>query len=399
MASGPSALGKDKSDAESLLRGELHLLDPPPKLQTEQNGSFPVAPGVVADRVSYATDYSLRIPAIVYHSADKRRRRGPALVIVNGHGGDKSSWYAYWAGILYARAGGVVLTYDPIGEFERNHLRFSGTNQHDDPLQPEDMGRRMGGLMVRDVLQGTRYLSTRKDVNRKRIAILGYSMGSFISSLACAIDNRASACVLVGGGDLDGPGGYWDSSHKVMCQAIPYQKLRVLGDRGAAIYALQARHADTFVYNGSADSVVDIPNHGPDFFADLQKRTQAVSGRKRVFSYTFAPGGGHRPYFLTKPVALWLQEHLQFPQWTREKLEAMPEVQVSNWATSVGLPNPGLQNQLHEGGTMALQDGIRPVNRSLLLSLPEAHWSERSYQYVYETWVDRAQSAIRSGAP
>ena len=124
------------------------------KLEDKFYGSITVAPGVAADRVSYATAYSLRVPAIVYHEAGPTITRHPALVIVNGHGGDKSSWYAYWAGILYARAGAVVLTYDPIGEFERNRERLSKTSQHDTVLSPDDMARRLSGLMITDVMQG-----------------------------------------------------------------------------------------------------------------------------------------------------------------------------------------------------------------------------------------------------
>ena len=54
--------------------------------------------------------------------------------------------------------GGVVLTYDPIGEFERNHLRMSGTSQHDGYVAPDEMARRMAGLMIEDIEQGVHYL-------------------------------------------------------------------------------------------------------------------------------------------------------------------------------------------------------------------------------------------------
>ena len=72
------------------------------------------------------------MPAIVYHRAGATITKHPSLIVVNDHGGDKSSWYCYWAGILYARAGAVVLTYDPIGEYERNAERRSNTGQHDE---------------------------------------------------------------------------------------------------------------------------------------------------------------------------------------------------------------------------------------------------------------------------
>jgi dienelactone hydrolase len=334
------------------------------------------------------------VPAIVYRQQGASLTQRPALIVVNGHKGDKSSWYAYWAGILYARAGAVVLTYDPIGEYERNAERKSGTSQHDQYVAPDDMGRRMGGQMVTDVMEATSYLTQRTDVDPKRIAALGYSMGSFVTSIACAVETRLHACVLAGGGDLDGPGGYWDLSRK-MCQGIPYQSLSFLGNRGPVIYALQARHAVTYVFNGSTDQVVDIPNHGPDFFATLRHDTIAEQGSsKDVFEYGFAPNGGHRPYFLTKPVALWLQEKLKFPNWTRKEVESMPETHIADWAIAKGLKDKTSANYEHgEGGTMALGNDIPAVSRDELHALPEALWESQKDNLVYESWLARAKAA------
>lgn len=393
-----AASSHDWKDLRKQIRETLHIPEKLPKLEDKRYGDFSPVSGISADRVSYATAYNLRVPAIVYHSSDPKRKRGPALVIVNGHGGDKSSWYSYWAGILYARAGAVVLTYDAVGEFERNHLRESGTSQHDAYLPPDDMGRRMGGLMVEDIMQAVNYLSHRKDVDKGRIAVLGYSMGSFISSLECAVDTRVRACVLVGGGDLDGPGGYWDGSRK-MCQAIPYQSLKFLGDRGPTIYALQAKRGPTLVWNGTADAVVDIPHHGRDFFTDLRERTiaEADSG-KNVFDFGFTPGGGHRPYFITKPVALWLENKLNFPNWTESDIEAMPETHVSEWAARNHLNAASLKNEQGEGGTMALGNDVPAIHHDLLHALPDSVWNTQHDRYLYETWVDHAKAAIRSNA-
>ncbi len=375
------------------IRQTFHIPDPLPNPAEKLYGRFSPTKDISADRVSYATADGLRIPAIVYHQAGATISKHPALVVVNGHSGDKSSWYAYWAGILYARAGAVVLTYDPIGEFERNWQKRSGTRQHDTELRPDDMARRLAGLMVTDVIQSVQYLSQRSDVDPKNIAVLGYSMGSLISSFACAIDTSVHACVLAGGGDLDGPDGYWDKSAK-MCQGIPYRSLSFLGDRGAVIYALNAKRGPTLVYNGSADKVVDIPNHGEEFFADLRTKAIALAGSKKdVFDCEFLAGGGHRPYFLTKPVALWLNEKLKFPNWTKKEILTMPETHISEWAAQNHLETGATDYGLNEGGTMALGADIPAVPRADLLAVPEVIWSAEQDKYVYETWRDRAKSA------
>jgi dipeptidyl aminopeptidase/acylaminoacyl peptidase len=79
--------------------------------------------------VTYGTEFGMRIPAVVYTPAHHVGRM-PAMVLVNGHGGDKSSWYSFYTGILYARAGAVVVTYDPIGEGACNDDHKSGTREH-----------------------------------------------------------------------------------------------------------------------------------------------------------------------------------------------------------------------------------------------------------------------------
>ncbi len=361
------------------MRQTLHVPDPLPDLKEKLYGRFAPAKDVAADRVSYATGYSMRVPAIVYHQAGATITKHPALIIVNGHSGDKSSWYAYWAGILYARAGAVVLTYDPIGEFERNWQKKSATRQHDAELTPDDMARRLDGLMITDIMQGARYLAQRQDVDPKNIAVLGFSMGSLISSFACAIDTSLRACVLVGGGDLDGPDGYWDKSAK-MCQGIPYQSLSFLGERGPAIYALNAKRGPTLVYNGTADKVVDIPNHGEEFFAKLHEQTVAMLGSKKdVFEYQFLQGGGHFPYFLTKPVALWMSDKLKFPNWTKKQLLAMAE-------------SPAPEGQ---GGPMILGTDIPAVPRADLRAIPDVLWDGEQDNYVYESWRDKAKALVK----
>jgi dienelactone hydrolase len=316
----------------------------------------------------------------------------PGLIVVNGHGGDKYSWYAFYAGILYARAGAAVLTYDPIGEGERNAQRKNGTRQHDRNLEPEEMGRRMGGLMMTDVMQAVSYLAQRPDVDAGRLAAMGYSMGSFVLGLACAAETRLKACVLVGGGNLDGEGGYWDSSSKKMCQAIPYQAMKFLGDRGAVLYDL---HAATLAWNGTADDVVSLARIGATSFEDLRTRARALHGSD-VLEFGFAPGGGHRPYFVTRPVALWLEKRLGFPNWTAEGIAKMPETHILEWAEKNGVfIDPQYATELREGGTRALGTGVPAVAHDLLNALPEDVWQRDKEKYVYETWVKAAQAKVK----
>ena len=108
---------------------------------------------------------------------------------------------------------------------------------------------------------------------------------------------------------------------------------------------------------------------------------------------TLVINGGHRPYFITKPVALWLEERLKFPNWTRKQIQSMPETHISEWAAKNKLNAPALSNEQNEGGTLALGNDIPAVPRDELYAVPEAVWESQQESYIYETWVDRARTA------
>lgn len=376
------------------LKKTLFVPDPAPALSPQSYGSFSPASGVIAERITYGTEFGMRIPAIVYRP-EHGKGRLPGLVVVNGHGGDKYSWYSFYTGILYARAGAVVVTYDPIGEGERNSLRKSGSRKHDQVINAPNYPQRLSGLMITDVMQGVTYLRQRADVDSTRIAIMGYSLGSFVSALTGAADPRIGVVVLSGGGDLDGPGGYWDKSNKLMCQAIPYQSLSVLGDRPAVLFALNENRGSTFIINGDKDTLVDIPNHLEPYFQELRKRVIALTGTPtNIFDTYFVPNASHRPNWVTRPAALWLQKKLHFPNWTEQFIEAMPETHISEWAEKNGVDmDKGYIQEDREGGVMALGNDIPNVPRHNLDVLSEEEWNARKDQFLYESWVRQALAA------
>src|SRR5688572_91933 len=255
-----SASAEQEKNWRDGIKAALFVTTPGPALAPESHGIFEPESGIVAERVTYGTQFGLRIPAIVYRPK-ALSGKSPGLIIVNGHGGDKFSWYAFYSGILYARAGAVVVTYDPAGEGERNVQRKSGTRAHDKVEPPIELGQRVGGLMMTDLMQAVAYLCQRPDVDAMRIGAMGYSMGSFVLALTGAVETRLKACVLVGGGNLDGPDGYWDKA-KAMCQGTPYRSMSFLGDRPAVLYALHASRGPTLIYNGVEDTTVQIPTVG-----------------------------------------------------------------------------------------------------------------------------------------
>lgn len=372
------------------IKQALFIPDPLPALAPQNYGSFSPAPGIIAERVTYASLYGMRVPAIVYRP-EKARGRVPAIVVVNGHAGDKTSWYAYYTGILYARAGAVVITYDPIGEDERNANRASGTRAHDALVPGDQMPPRLGGNMIADVMQAVSYAAQRPDVDPARIAVAAFSMGTFHSAIAGAIDPRIHALILSGGGNLSGDGDYWDLSPKVMCQSGPYKALRFLGDRGAVLYALNQNRGATYVINGTADPLIVSSHSFEPFFDDVRNRTAAITGtRTNLFETAWVQDAGHRPNFVTRPAALWLQNQLHFPNWTAASIQAMPEVHISEWAADTGARV--VTNEVGEGGVRALDAGVPAIPREQLQAVPDAEWQQHKSDFIYESWVDRASA-------
>jgi dienelactone hydrolase len=390
----------DRRESNERLRAQIRstLLIPEalPELAPEFHGRFEPEPGVVAERVSYGSQFGLRVPAIVYLPRE-RRGKIPGLIVVNGHGGDKYTWYSFYTGVLYARAGAAVLTFDPIGEGERNQKRQSGTRAHDRKVDPPQIAQRLGGLLMTDVMEAVSYLSGRDEIDPDRIGAVGYSLGSFVLALTGAVETRLRACVLCGGGNLDGPEGYWDRS-KPMCQGIPYRSLAFLGDRPARIYALHAARGPTLIYNGLADTVVAIPPNAEAFFGDLRARVAALRGSSAgVFETGFVPAASHRPYWLTRPVAAWLERQLDFPGWTEATIAALPETTIGPWAEARGVPLDRLYaTEEREGGTPALGSDVPGLGRTELSVFTPKQWEQFKDKLIYESWLAEAQSRTRN---
>ncbi len=149
--------------------------------------------------------------------------------------------------------------------------------------------------MITDVMQAVSYLSQRKDVDAKRLAAMGYSMGSFVLGLTCAVETRLAACVLAGGGNLDGEGGYWDSSTKRMWSGrFPIKRCVSCGDTGArCLCRIRARRAwrDAGVERHGRTMWWRRRRAVEKFFDDLRKRVIALhGGGSNVFEFGFEPG-------------------------------------------------------------------------------------------------------------
>jgi dienelactone hydrolase len=403
------------------IRHALYVQDKLPALDAKVWSSFSPTPGVIADRVTYTTADGMLVPAIVYRPDAKvthYRGKLPGIVIVNGHGSDKFGWYAFYAGEMYARAGAVVVTYDPIGEGERNATRRSmqSPSPHDAdvtppaPLPKDDWGQRLGGLMQVDLMQAVSYLIAQPEVDAKRIAVAGYSMGAFIAGIEGAYDLRVHAVVLSGGGTYDdGMGGYFDMNHNP-CQNAPYHALAPLLQldgkpmRGTILYYLNGLRGPMYVMNGAVDSVMDIQHHPADWFGTMHEQVSERFGAAikpgNLFTYVIYPGVGHRPSWVDRDGVQWLNSQIHFAFWnTDAKIDAQGTTHVSEWITAnhVAISKNYFPEE-REGGIEAVGTGLPAIARADLMVLPDADWERLKGQLTYEAWATKAMAAEKIAA-
>jgi dienelactone hydrolase len=389
------------------IRHQLFVPAKLPALEAHTWSTFSPTPGVIADRVTYNTADGMIVPAIVYRPDPKRlkpRQKLPGLVIVNGHGSDKFGWYAFYSGMLFARMGAVVVTYDMIGEGERSVVKESHTGEHDAWVSPPaglartDWGQRLAGLMQVDAMQAVSYLLAQPEVDASRIGVAGYSMGGFVSGITGAIDTRIHAVLLSGGGVYDEPGGYFDAN-PLPCQMPPYKSLLPLGDRGGVLYALNAERGPMLVMNGSHDTVMDMPHHPPEWFAEMHDRTLALVGpvspaAKNLFTTVLYPGVSHRTSWVDRKGVVWLDQQLHFPLTTPERIAYEPTTHIGDWIKANGVYlAKSYAAEDREAGLDALGTGLPGIQREDLMVLPDADWQRMKDRLTYAGWAEKTKAA------
>lgn len=182
-----------------------------------------------------------------------------------------------------------------------------------------------------------------------------------------------------------------------MCQAGPYNAVNFLGDRPGVLYTLNARRGDTLVLNGTADTVVDIPHHKQDFFDRLRERVELLNGGERgVFTTVFDPGASHRPNWMTPAAAAWLNRELHFPNWKGKDVATLPHEPMRMWAERVRYPlgkSSGREDR--DAGLPVLTADVPLLTADQLDVLPVAEWEQHKREFIYASWVERAQAVSK----
>lgn len=92
-------------------------------------------------------------------------------------------------------AGFAVLAIDALGWGERSRSGFARDDQQALANHVLQLGHSWAGLIASDDLRSHRWLRERPEVDPKRVAVLGFSMGAFRAWQLAAVCEEVSACV------------------------------------------------------------------------------------------------------------------------------------------------------------------------------------------------------------
>lgn len=184
---------------------------------------------------------------------------------------------------------------EPVGKALLTHgvaslsldLPLHGTRA--DPVQKQSMFEptrvvRLWRQALADVRLGLRYLGARAEVDSQKLALLGYSMGSFLSVTIAADEPSVRALVLAAGGDL--PDG------------TPFSALaRMVADPVRAVRKLDGR--PLLMVHGKRDRTVTP--------AQAKRLFEAAPEPKQILWYD---AGHWLPTEASDAVARWLAQRL-----------------------------------------------------------------------------------------
>ena len=292
-------------------------------------GSFPEKTALNARITGTVKKQGYKIENVIYESLpgfyvtaslfipDKIKKPAPGILFCSGHSTGVYRLQLYQQPLLnLVNKGFVVLAIDPIGQGER--LQYfdpakgasvigSSTSEHSYPsVQVFLLGKSVARYFLWDGIRGIDYLTSRKEVDPKRIGVHGLSGGGTQTAYISALDERVVASA---------PAGYITSYRRLM-ESIGVQ------DGEQNFYHEISRgidHADFIVARAPKPTLIMATIS--DFFS-IQGSRETYSDMKHIYTIFDKPenieitedDGGHG-YTRKNREAMYafFQKHLQLP--------------------------------------------------------------------------------------
>jgi len=153
--------------------------------------------GYRRDNVIYQSQPGIWVTANLYRPVEPREQM-PGIIILHSLHGPKTQFELQDMGIIWARAGCVVLVIDQVGYGERiTTYPWDQENFHSRFVEGEQLylvGSSLLTWMVWDTMRGIDLLSARPDINKQKIIVLGaVAGGGEPAGFTAAIDPRVAA--------------------------------------------------------------------------------------------------------------------------------------------------------------------------------------------------------------
>jgi dienelactone hydrolase len=155
---------------------------------------LPFTNGLEQFHFSFAADAEQRVPGVLVKAENSKGRR-PVVIALYGTGGSKQNMLSLCRKL--AGEGFIAVAIDGRYHGERTKAGKGSAEYEDAIVRAWRDGREHPFYYdtVWDVMRLVDYLKTRKDVDAKRIGLIGYSKGGIETYLAAAVDKRIAVAV------------------------------------------------------------------------------------------------------------------------------------------------------------------------------------------------------------
>jgi len=174
----------------------LKLVERPRVRLSPKVEEWPATNGIAQFHFSFASDKEQRVPGMLMKTADSRVRR-PVVIALHGTGGSKANMLSLCRKL--ATNGFVAVAID--GRYHGARMESGkGAEEYNKAIARAWREGREHPFYydtVWDVMRLLDYLKTRRDVDGKRIGVIGISKGGIETYLAAAVDKRIAVAVPV----------------------------------------------------------------------------------------------------------------------------------------------------------------------------------------------------------
>ena len=112
---------------------------------------------------------------------------------------------------------------------------------------------------------------------------------------------------------------------------------------------------------------------------------------KNVFETYFDQGASHRPAWVKRVAAVWLDNQLHFANWKTAEIRSLSTIKIRDWAAKNDVRlNKSQMREDRDGGLEAIDADVPRLTPEQLSVLPRDQWEAKRDEFVYSTWATRA---------